>query len=50
VDEDVVGFFLPLNNTGGPVDVWAVVGVSEDDLVESPEGSSTSRTGSRPNS
>ena len=31
-------WFAGLNNTGGPVDVWAVDGIDEDDLLESPEG------------
>lgn len=31
-------WFVRMNNTGGPVDVWAVDGVDEQDLVESPEG------------
>lgn len=31
-----------INATGGPVDVWAVDGVDEKDLVESPEGHSYS--------
>jgi hypothetical protein len=31
-------WFVRMNNTGGPVDVWAVDGVDERDLVESPEG------------
>ena len=33
-----VGFFLRMNNTGGPVDVWAVEGVVPADLETSPEG------------
>ena len=33
-----VDWFVAMNNTGGPVDVWAVDGVSEEELVESPEG------------
>lgn len=36
--EDEVDWFVDMNNTGGPVDVWAVSGVDEDSLVESPEG------------
>lgn len=36
--EDEVEWFVRMNNTGGPVDVWAVDGIDEDDLVESPEG------------
>jgi hypothetical protein len=31
-------FFVKMNNTGGPVDVWAVDDVSLDQLLESPEG------------
>ena len=31
-------WFVKLNNTGGPVDVWAVDGVDPKALVESPEG------------
>lgn len=33
-----VGWFVDMNNTGGPVDVWAVDGVDEQDMVESPNG------------
>jgi hypothetical protein len=33
-----VEFFVGMNNTGGPVDVWAVAGVDEESLVQSPEG------------
>jgi hypothetical protein len=35
---DEVDWFIGMNNTGGPVDVWAVSGVDEDSLVQSPEG------------
>lgn len=31
-------YFLDMNNTGGPVDVWEVEGVSRWDLQESPNG------------
>jgi hypothetical protein len=31
-------FFVSLNNTGGPVDVWEVDDVDEDQLVPAPEG------------
>jgi hypothetical protein len=31
-------FFVELNNTGGPVDVWEVSGVSETELDESSNG------------
>lgn len=33
-----VDWFISMNNTGGPVDVWAVDGVEVQALVESPEG------------
>ena len=33
-----VGFFIRFDATELPVDVWAVEGVDEDELVESPEG------------
>lgn len=38
LDENEVEWFIGMNNTGGPVDVWSVSGVPEDALVESPEG------------
>jgi hypothetical protein len=38
LDEGEVEWFVNMNNTGGPVDVWAVEGVDEEDLIESPEG------------
>lgn len=31
-------FFVRVNNTGGPVDLWGVDGVDEDELLTSPEG------------
>lgn len=31
-------WFVRLNNTGGPVDVWEVHGIDAADLVLSPEG------------
>lgn len=37
-DEYEASYFVDMNNTGGPVDVWAVEGVSEDNLVESGTG------------
>ncbi|WIM93231.1 hypothetical protein ACTOB_005203 [Actinoplanes oblitus] len=37
-DEATTTFFIRINNTGGPVDVWAVDGVGEEQLVTSPEG------------
>jgi hypothetical protein len=33
-----VEFFVRMNNTGGPVDVWEVSGVDPDALRQSPEG------------
>jgi len=37
-DEFEAGFFLQMNNTGGPVDLWAVTGIDERDLTESGTG------------
>lgn len=37
-DEFEAGFFVRMNNTGGPVDVWAVTGIDERDLAESGSG------------
>jgi hypothetical protein len=37
LDDHEADWFVSMNNTGGPVDVWAVDGIS-DDLVQSPEG------------
>lgn len=31
-------WFVRLNNTGGPVDVWEVAGVSREELLISPQG------------
>ena len=36
--ESDTAWFVEMNNTGGPVDVWAVAGVDEESLLESPEG------------
>ena len=36
--EGEVEWFVGMNNTGGPVDVWEVRGVDPGQLVESPEG------------
>lgn len=33
-----VDWFVKMNNTGGPVDVWAVDGVDEDRLVDNGSG------------
>jgi hypothetical protein len=40
LDEWEVSWFVRMNNTGGSVDVWAVDGVKEGELVQSPEGHS----------
>jgi hypothetical protein len=37
-DESGAEWFIDMNNTGGPVDVWAVDGVDPSELRESPEG------------
>jgi hypothetical protein len=37
LDEGEAEWFLRMNNTGGPVDVWAVDGVDEEELIESSE-------------
>ena len=31
-------WWLRINNTGGPLDLWAVEGIDPSELVESPEG------------
>ena len=38
LDEFEVAWFIRMNNTGGPVDLWRVADVDHDDLVCSPEG------------
>jgi hypothetical protein len=38
LDDGELDWFVRMNNTGGPVDVWAVDGVNRQDLVVSPEG------------
>ena len=40
LDEGEVSWFVSMNNTDGTVDVWAVHGIEEGELVESPEGHS----------
>lgn len=35
-DEWECDWFVRMNNTGGPVDVWEVAGIRSSDLVESP--------------
>ena len=37
-DEFEARFFIDMNNTGGPVDVWAVTGVRESELVTGGSG------------
>lgn len=37
-EDDQIEWFVLMNNTGGPVDVWEVTGVDRDELQESPEG------------
>lgn len=38
MNEFEVSFFVRGNNAGGPVDVWAVEGITEDELVTPPNG------------
>jgi hypothetical protein len=37
-DEFEAGFFVRINNTGGPVDVWMVTGIEADELVDGGSG------------
>lgn len=37
-DEFTAGFFVRMNNTGGPVDVWAVSGTFEDQMIDNGSG------------
>ena len=37
-DDFEAGFFVQMNNTGGPVDVWVVTGVKESELVTGDSG------------
>jgi hypothetical protein len=32
------GFFVEMNNTGGPVDIWEVDGIEQEDLVDAGSG------------
>jgi hypothetical protein len=32
------GFFVQMNNTGGPVDVWAVSGIDEEQMLDNGSG------------
>ncbi|HET6296512.1 MAG TPA: hypothetical protein VFG33_24210 [Kribbella sp.] len=38
LDRSTVDFFVRANNTGGPVDVWAIDDVDQSDLVETASG------------
>jgi hypothetical protein len=38
VDEFEVDWFVRMNNTGGPVDVWAVDGIGDEEIAESSTG------------
>ncbi len=37
-NEFEAGWFVQMNNTGGPVDVWAVAGIDEDELIDAGSG------------
>lgn len=37
-DEYEAGWFVEMNNTGGPVDVWVVTGIEEDQLLDNGSG------------
>jgi hypothetical protein len=37
-EDEEVQWFMELNNTGGPVDLWKVTGVDIRELIDSPEG------------
>ena len=37
-DEGEAGFFVRMNNTGGPVDVWSVTGIDEQQLISTGSG------------
>jgi hypothetical protein len=37
-DRATADWFLELNNTGGPVDVWELTNVGDDELVDDPGG------------
>ena len=36
--EYMVQFFVAINNTGGPVDVWAVSGIDEEQMLDNGSG------------
>jgi hypothetical protein len=37
-DEFTAGFFVQMNNTGGPVDVWAVSGIDAAEMLDNGSG------------
>jgi hypothetical protein len=37
-EEFMVWFFVRMNNTGGPVDVWAVSGIDEEQMLDNGSG------------
>jgi hypothetical protein len=37
-DEFEAGFFVRINNTGGPVDVWSVTGIDDQQLITTGSG------------
>lgn len=37
-DEFTAGFFIRMNNTGGPVDVWAVSGIDREQMLDNGSG------------
>ena len=36
--EFMVGFFIRMNNTGGPVDLWEVSGIDEEQMLDNGSG------------
>ncbi|MEV4939297.1 hypothetical protein [Streptomyces zaomyceticus] len=36
--EEEAGFFLQINNTDGPVDIWSVDGIDEESLLDNGNG------------
>jgi hypothetical protein len=37
-DDSEASFFVRINNTGGPIDVWAVAGIGGDELITTESG------------
>ena len=37
-DEFTAGFFIRMNNSGGPVDLWAVSGIDEEPMLDNGSG------------